>query len=398
MFLLFASEKVLNIIAGFGIVQGLFLAGLIYFHPKSDRSVNIFLAFYIICLSMILCLPFMLQIFSWRKSYFMEPFPMLLGPALYFYARSFKEIINWKRMFPHLLLFLCYFSVGWWFYAYLLKKYPDQQEISSDMMRNLPGYAFSMLKISWFAAYYFLTRRTLNLYQRSIRHLYSETSLTDLNWAKWLNTGNILFVVFSITITTLIHFYPEYIDPLMLVNVAIITPYLYLIAYKGITQSTLWRQAGTNKKFVETEMRVVVTGLDDSEGKTSRLQKNKLSEEKISDMTKLIVSAMEADKLFQEPELTLQNLSDKMKLPSYQVSQAINDGLKKTFYDLVNGYRVEEAKRLLVDSSNNNYTILSVGFEAGFNSKTTFNTVFKKFTGFTPSEFRTRQKQMSVSA
>jgi AraC-like DNA-binding protein len=70
----------------------------------------------------------------------------------------------------------------------------------------------------------------------------------------------------------------------------------------------------------------------------------------------------------------------------------------ENFYDLVNGYRVEEAKRLLLDSKSINYTILSVGFEAGFNSKTTFNTVFKKFTGFTPTEFRDKQKEISVLA
>jgi AraC-like DNA-binding protein len=106
---------------------------------------------------------------------------------------------------------------------------------------------------------------------------------------------------------------------------------------------------------------------------------------------------MEKDKLYQEPELTLQTLSDKLGVQSYQVSQAINEGLKKSFYELVNGYRVEEAKRLLLDPKNENYTILSVGFEAGFNSKTTFNTVFKRFTGFTPSEFREKQKETALA-
>jgi YesN/AraC family two-component response regulator len=96
--------------------------------------------------------------------------------------------------------------------------------------------------------------------------------------------------------------------------------------------------------------------------------------------------------------LTLQQLADKLQLPTYQVSQAINEGMKKNFYDLVNGYRVEEAKRLLVDLKNKNYTILSVGFEAGFNSKTTLNTVFKKFTGFTPTEFRNKDKEITVLA
>ena len=112
-----------------------------------------------------------------------------------------------------------------------------------------------------------------------------------------------------------------------------------------------------------------------------------------------IVTAMEVEKLFQETELTLQNLADKLSCPSYQISLAINDGLNKNFYDLVNGYRVEEAKKLLLSEKNRNYTILSVGFEAGFNSKTTFNTVFKKFTGFTPSEFRSRQtEKLSVNS
>ena len=102
---------------------------------------------------------------------------------------------------------------------------------------------------------------------------------------------------------------------------------------------------------------------------------------------------MQNEKLYRETELTIQNLADRIEFPSYRVSQAINEGIKKNFYDLVNSYRVEEAKRLLLDSKNKNYTILSIGFEAGFNSKTTFNTVFKKFTGLTPTDFRERQKQ-----
>lgn len=72
--------------------------------------------------------------------------------------------------------------------------------------------------------------------------------------------------------------------------------------------------------------------------------------------------------------------------------------MKRNFYDLVNSYRVEEAKRLLLDPKNSNYTILSVGFEAGFNSKTTFNTVFKKFTGLSPTEFKERKKIATIPA
>ena len=79
-----------------------------------------------------------------------------------------------------------------------------------------------------------------------------------------------------------------------------------------------------------------------------------------------IVALLEKEKIYQEPELTIKNMADKIEIPYYQVSQAINDVLNKNFYDLVNGYRVEEAKRLLLHPDNRNYTILSVGFEAGF--------------------------------
>ena len=109
-----------------------------------------------------------------------------------------------------------------------------------------------------------------------------------------------------------------------------------------------------------------------------------------------INTLMEKEKLYQEPELTLQLLSEKLQTPSYLTSQAINEGLKKSFYDLVNGYRIEEAKRLLVDPRNSGFTILSIGFDAGFNSKTTFHTVFKKFTGLTPTEYQKKYRTPSA--
>ncbi len=111
-----------------------------------------------------------------------------------------------------------------------------------------------------------------------------------------------------------------------------------------------------------------------------------------------IKSLMEIDKIYQEAELTLHQLGNILQVPAYLVSQALNDGMNRNFYDLVNGYRVEEAKRLLLDTKSVNYTVLSVGYEAGFNSKTTFNTVFKKFTGLTPSEYRNKFRHLSIAA
>ena len=117
-----------------------------------------------------------------------------------------------------------------------------------------------------------------------------------------------------------------------------------------------------------------------------------MSPAQITALAEKIIALLEAERLYQEPDLTLQQLAGRLQSSVHHLSQAINDGLGKNFYDLVNGYRVAEAKRLLLDPKNTNFTILSVGFEAGFNSKTTFNTVFKKFTGQTPTEYRAAQK------
>jgi AraC-like DNA-binding protein len=116
----------------------------------------------------------------------------------------------------------------------------------------------------------------------------------------------------------------------------------------------------------------------------------------MDEIVRKINVAMEQENLYQETELTLQQLSTHLQYPSHQVSQAINDGMKKSFYELINGYRVEEAKRLLLHPKSEGFTVLSVGFEAGFNSKTTFNTVFKKFTGLTPTDFREKHRELAL--
>ena len=181
---------------------------------------------------------------------------------------------------------------------------------------------------------------------------------------------------------------------------AVATPYIYIATYKGITQPTVWQlQPATNKETVQEEMheaeKIEIQIVTREKPKPA---KARLGVNRIDEIIKKITVLMEQEKLYRETELTLQQLAGKLQLPTYQVSQAINEGMKKNFYDLVNGYRVEEAKRLLLDPKNKNYTILSVGFEAGFNSKTTFNTVFKKFTGQAPTEFRDKMKMTTVPA
>ncbi len=396
MYILSLSENILLFISGLGLLQGILLSLLIYFYPRGDRRVNKFLAFYITCLSIVMSGPLLLQFMKWQDSFFVAPFPLLAGPLMYFYIRSFKETITWRKVLPHLLLFFIYFLATYWWLFYLSDKYPAAKEFPEEGFRSPVSLVFFSVRYAQLIAYYFLSRRELNIYQKSIQHLFSETSRINQNWVKWLINGYIIIIVSSILLFFLMTKYPENFYLFYLISIAIASPYIYIATYKGITQPTIWQ----NKTVTAQEtLEEQIHEADETEKSHNRQQNQKpgLSYERIEEITSKIISAMDREKLYQEPELTLQDLSTKLEFPSHQVSQAINEGMKKNFYDLVNGYRVEEAKRLLLNPKNRNYTILSVGFEAGFNSKTTFNTVFKKFTGFTPTEYRDKEKEMQVA-
>jgi len=97
---------------------------------------------------------------------------------------------------------------------------------------------------------------------------------------------------------------------------------------------------------------------------------------------------MEITKPYLNPDMSIQELAEQVKIPSRIISEVVNNFIGQNFNDYVNNYRVEEYKKLAEDTSKNHYTVLALGYEAGFKSKTTFNTAFKKFTGKTPSEYR----------
>lgn len=383
------SENILKFISGVGVLQGVLLSVLIYFHPRSDRSVNKFLALYLLCLTIIMLGPLTFKVIGWKNSFFMSAFPVLAGPLLYFYVRSFKEEITWRKAAPHLLLFFVFLGGAYLFVQHLAAKFPAAVDFPPEGFRSPVAYLFFVVRYTQLFLYYFLSRRELRSYQKSIRHLFSETSAINLHWVKWLISGFIIIIIASVFIYFLMAKYISHFYTLYLLNIAIATPYIYLATYKGILQPTVWQKVPAGKKG-SLEEQLHASEEMEKTGVKQQSQKFNLGESRIGEILEKLTGLLEREKLYQEPELTLQQLADRLSCPSHQVSFAINEGMKKTFYDLVNGYRVAEAKRLLLDPGSTGYTILSIGFDAGFNSKTTFNTVFKKFTGMTPTEFRNR--------
>lgn len=97
---------------------------------------------------------------------------------------------------------------------------------------------------------------------------------------------------------------------------------------------------------------------------------------------------MERERPFTDGDLSIQKLADKLAIPAAHLSQTINERLGKSFPDFINTYRIEEAKKKLLDPGNRHYTVLAIAEEVGFNSKSSFNEVFKKYVKMTPTEFR----------
>ena len=96
---------------------------------------------------------------------------------------------------------------------------------------------------------------------------------------------------------------------------------------------------------------------------------------------------MKEEKPYLDPLLSINKLAEVTKMPQYKISKLLNNSLNQNFYDFVNGYRIEEIKSRLAKGEAESYSILGIAMDSGFNSKASFNRVFKKTTGVTPSAY-----------
>jgi ligand-binding sensor domain-containing protein/AraC-like DNA-binding protein len=113
-----------------------------------------------------------------------------------------------------------------------------------------------------------------------------------------------------------------------------------------------------------------------------------LSEEKTQEYLQRLVQVMERDKPYLDPELNLGKLAGAAAIPAKHLSQVINERYGLNFNDFVNRFRVEEAKRRLLEPAARDFKLLRIAFESGFNSKSVFNGAFRRHAGLSPSEFR----------
>jgi AraC-like DNA-binding protein len=110
------------------------------------------------------------------------------------------------------------------------------------------------------------------------------------------------------------------------------------------------------------------------------------------------MAIMDSERPWQDSELTLADLATRLSTTPHKLSEVLNAQVGQTFYDFVNGYRVREVQRRILAGEAERLTILSLALDAGFASKSTFNLVFKKHTGQTPSDFQSNPIGLDVQS
>lgn len=123
-------------------------------------------------------------------------------------------------------------------------------------------------------------------------------------------------------------------------------------------------------------------------------KKKLISEQDFQSLKSKLLAIMNTDKPYLDGELNLVKLSELIGINPHQLSYLLNHGFNENFYQFVNKYRVDFAKNILMNQKQKKISMLEIAFEAGFNSKTTFNTIFKKTTELTPSEFRKKYSKL----
>ena len=203
-------------------------------------------------------------------------------------------------------------------------------------------------------------------YQNEIKKTLSSIEKINLSWLRLILFGYTGMWIFWISTYVLYAATNTFHNNLHFTGMFILFVLANVIFYKGMRQPEIF------------------TGIEEK----TKYETSTLTKAEKDAYHKKLVNYMQKEKPYLNPLLSLNDLSEKLAIMPKYLSQIINECCGKNFYDFVNGYRVEEAKRILLNPSDADKTILEILFEVGFNSKSTFNNAFKNLTGYKPTEFR----------
>jgi AraC-like DNA-binding protein len=220
-------------------------------------------------------------------------------------------------------------------------------------------------------------------HNKSVKYYFSDTSKANLGWLIILLSVFLLYLIISYLVWILNGLFGFSIDfrSLGLLQY-ILTIYVFVIGYFGYKQPGIFHDELLTEMNVETKIEST---------NESKYKKSGLSEKERKLLTGRLKFIMETKKPFIENDLNILDLSRMIETSVHKLSQVINESFHKNFYNLINQYRVEEVKKLLKDPENQKFTIISIAYDCGFNSKSSFYNAFKLNTGISPREYLKNQ-------
>ena len=217
--------------------------------------------------------------------------------------------------------------------------------------------------------------KLLKNYQAEIKTHYSFIEPIQLKWLSHFILIYIALNALAMVMFLLFNFGTfEDIDLVYSTLNSALVASLFYLSFNGIRQYSL--------ENIQHELQ-----LSQPKNESEKYQKTKLDQKELEQIYSEISDYLSEEKPYLLNNFKVNDLSKAIGVNTYKVSQAINSVSQSSFYDLVNSYRVNELKTKLNDPKNQNYTLLAISMECGFNSKASLNRIFKKHTGVTPSSY-----------
>jgi AraC-like DNA-binding protein len=370
-------EQLSLILTYAGIAQGFFVVLLLNNKTVKRSRANVFLSILLISFSFsiahILFAGAVMNHLSAEVYTLGDPTFFLIAPLLWFYTKELigERVKLSKNLVLHFLPFLIII-----FLSLTLKSVdPDFAFMQFlNQHQRLINVFFWMSVVAQFSSYQFLIRKKWIAYQEFIKQEVSNKEGVDISWVRFFLIVFLLINIFFLfSLFTAIHL--DYAAWQPKTTALIFSLSVFALSYKGILQKELFQK-------VEESAEKITEPLPDT-------LPTKPDEELIG----RLLNYMTEKKPYLDSELTLSSLAKDLSISRSQLSLLINERIGDNFYDFINKYRVEEVKKLMVDPQVKNYNLLGIALEAGFKSKSTFNLIFKRFTGLTPTEYRKNLSQ-----
>ena len=241
-----------------------------------------------------------------------------------------------------------------------------------------------------------------------IENTYSYTENINLDWLLALIICFVIFFVFN-DILYLVGFRQQVLTQFFY-NIAMLATTLY-IGYRGLlqvdlretenfeTRKTDYHLSKTVVNALYSQSVSAVRNMDENSNKVSLLEFEKqdstkkysgsaLTEAQKKVFVGKLQNLIQDEKIFINDKLSIEDVAVRLNTNTKYISQLINETYNKNFYNFINSYRIDEAKRMLIAEENEKYSILGIAQSVGFVSKSAFNVAFRRFTGLTPTEFK----------